>query len=236
MSRRVSFRSRTRAVAFVSVVVGGSVAALSATVAGVVGSSGCNDTITYNTALVSGIDINTDLLLGNGSLSCGTSDQNVYKYVAVVINDAADIGGAGIFDCFADGVFANLPGTDAGSLNFAIWIYAYNQKDFNAANGSDNALINAVNRLNGVNQPDGSFVALSALSIPDGGTSQGRYAAALSTICLRPSTWVSTCSASSQPGVQFLAACAPLTLESNVHSSCNLALLLPDAAADAHHD
>jgi hypothetical protein len=37
---------------------------------------------------------------------------------------------SGIFDCFADGIFANLPASDGGNYSFFISIYAYNQCSF----------------------------------------------------------------------------------------------------------
>jgi hypothetical protein len=201
-------------------------------------SSACTTTTTVNASLVSGIFINTELLLGD--LGCDDKNpEDVYKYVAVVINDSKNVGGAGIFDCFAEGVFANLPGTDAGALDFAVWIYAYNAPDFAAAN-KDGALASAVATLNGVNRPDGSVVPVPTNSVPDGGTSKGEYPAALSSICRSKATWVSVCSATSQDSVQTLANCGPLTLEKTAPSSCDLPVLIPDGglsdAARTAHD
>ena len=53
--------------------------------------------------------------------------------------------------------FANLPGTDAGTFNFVVWVYAYNRADYDAAN-QNNTLVNAVSLLNGVTQVDGSVI------------------------------------------------------------------------------
>lgn len=197
---------------------------------GVLTSSACTTTTTINAALISGIIINTDLLIG--SLNCGTAYPDIYKYVAVVVDDTRTVGGAGIFDCYANGAFANLPGTDGGALNFAVWIYAYNKADYDAAN-ADNALVNAVTQVNGVNQPDGSVALVPISVVPDGGSSKRGVPGALSTICLTKATWVATCSATAQDTVQALANCGPLSLQDAAASSCNLPLLLPEAGVDA---
>jgi hypothetical protein len=219
MSRTVSSRSRTGIVAFalVTAVAGAAAAAL--------GASACSTTTTTNAALVSGIFIDHLGLLGD--YGCGTTNDDVYKYVAVVINDNRDIGGAGAFDCFADGVFANMPGADAGQLDFAVWVYAYNEAAWSAAN-ADNSLANAVKVLNAVNLPDGGVVPVPVTSVPDGGTTQGTFASALSTLCLHPATWVTTCSATTQPGVQMLANCNPLSLETTTPHACSLPVSIAD--------
>jgi len=199
-------------------------------------SSACSTTTTVNAALVSGIFIQPQLLLGG--LGCsGPPDANeldVYRYVAVAMNDVGDIAGAGVFECYEEAVIANLPGTDGGSLNFAVWVYAYNYQQWNA----DPGLAAAVTELNAVNQPDGSVVVLSARAIPDGGLHSAipSYASALSTICTSKATWVTTCSATSQASVQTLADCRPLQLQTAVPTACNLPILLPDAAVDARRD
>lgn len=225
MSRTVSFGSRT------GIVVVAVATALGVAIGGGAAASACTTTTAVNAALVAGIAINTSLLLGGNNLGCGTAEGEVYKYVAVAINDSRQIGGAGVVDCYANGVFGNLPGTDAGSLDFALWIYAYNEQDWNAAN-ANGAVMSAVSLLNGVYQPDGSFVPVPVSVVPDGGTSQSGYPAALSTLCLTKATWVTTCTAASQPGVQILANCAPLQLETEAPRSCALPVLIPDAGHD----
>jgi hypothetical protein len=192
------------------------------------GTSGCTNTTLGNADLISGIQLNTALLLGG--LNCGTNTDDVYKYVAVVINNRSDVGGAGIFDCFADAVFANLPGTDAGTLSFAVWVYAYNQADFNVAN-QNNSLVNAVAVLNGVTQVDGSVIPVPTDSVPKGGASRG-YPGALSTICLQHATWTSTCASTSQPGVEVSASCTELALGAAAPDTCILPVPLPDAGHD----
>ena len=199
-------------------------------------SAACNNTVTTNASLVSGFFINNDLLLDDGNLGCSnTNDLDVYKYVAVAINDRNEIAGAGIFDCYAEGVFANLPGIDSGALDFAVWVYAYNPTDYANAN-QNNALVNAVAQLSLVNTADGGFIPVPSTIVPDGGSTKTAYASALSTICLRKATWVATCSATSQASVQNLAFCGGLTLQTTLPTACNLPVLLPDGGVDARAD
>jgi hypothetical protein len=193
--------------------------------------SACAETTAVNTAFVSGIFINHIELLDNGDIGCGLADADVYKYVAVAIDDNRNIGGAGVFDCFADGVFGNLPGTDASALNFAVWVYLYNKAQWDTAN-ANGALTSAVATLNGVNQPDGSVIPVSVGIVPDGGTRSKGYPAALSALCLSRATWTTACSATTQPGVQGLADCDRLSLEGSTPRSCALPVFIPDGGHD----
>jgi len=234
MSRSVTPRPWTRLVARAS--------ALGLVVAGLawggvaLTSAACTNTVTTNASLVSGFFINSQLLLDDGNLGCSNdNDLDVYKYVAVAINDRNEIAGAGIFDCYADGVFANLPGIDSGLLDFAVWIYAYNPSAYATANAG-NKLVTAVGQLGGVNTADGGFVPVPSTIVPDGGSNKTKYAAALSVICTSQATWVATCSATSQASVQNLAFCGALQLETTVPTACNLPVLLPDASVDARAD
>jgi hypothetical protein len=217
-------------------VVASSVALLGALVVSAIATeSGCTNTTTTNIDLVSGIQINTELLLDDGNIPCSnTSSQAVYKYLAIAINDLGDIAGAGVFDCFANGVIGNLPGTDGGALNFAVWIYAYNPQDYAVAN-EGNALVNAAQTLNGVTQVDGSVIPVPATSVPDGGTFSGRFTSKLSTLCLTQATWTATCSAQAQATILTQADCGPLSLEPRGKpDTCTLPILLPDGGKDAH--
>jgi hypothetical protein len=218
----------SRRYAALSVAVFGAAGLVASVVTGSAATTACTTTPTINGALVSGIFIDTDLLLGDGQLACGTEPEDVYNYVAIAINDGRNIAGAGIFNCYAPGVFANLPGTDGGFLDFAVWIYAYNNETW-AKDDTGYQLQREVEALNGVNQPDGSLIPVSALVVPDGGTSSALFPKALSTICLRPATWVTTCSAQSQAGVQTTAVCKPLQLQLTPPTSCDLPITIPDA-------
>jgi hypothetical protein len=66
----------------------------------------------------------------------------VYKYVAVVAYAGAEDGGppgpvltSGTFDCFADGLFSNLPILDGSLQAFEISVFAYNRDSFPQALG-----------------------------------------------------------------------------------------------------
>lgn len=197
----------------------------------------CTATVALNTALITdGVTINSTLLLGQG-LGCGTSDDQVFKYVALVIGSNKNVIAAGVFDCFADGVFANLPGTDAGEVSFAVWVYLYNQADFEAANADGGTLTAAVGQLNTLIQPDASVTPLPARSVSDGGLEKTGLIKDLSVVCRSKATWVSVCQATSQAGVQVLASCSALdggvysypALENSTPTSCALPLYFAEA-------
>jgi hypothetical protein len=84
------------------------------------------------------------LVAGHG---CGTAPSNVFKYAVIVYGygsgdiEAGPIDSAvfnapvvaNVFDCFADGVFVDLPPGDAGQSLFRLEIYAFNQASFVAS-------------------------------------------------------------------------------------------------------
>jgi hypothetical protein len=85
---------------------------------------------------ITGIQISAaDIVAGHG---CGGRIGQIYKYAAVVAYPT-DGGAAstpltsGVFDCFADGIFSNLPVLDGGYQLFDVSIYAYDQASFPAA-------------------------------------------------------------------------------------------------------
>lgn len=219
-------------VRFASPLIAALVTLSGGTVGAIALTSACTSTTAINTALVTnGVHISTELLLGE-NLSCGTGTDDVYNYVAVVIGVKHNILAAGLFDCFADGFFANLPGTDAGEQSFAVWIYAYNQADFTLAN-RQSSLVNGVSALGTLISLDGSVIQLPASAVPDGGpVKKFTLPADLASICRAPATWVTECSATSQAGVEVLAACNPLQLEGHVPGTCDLPIELPDAGRD----
>jgi len=66
-------------------------------------------------------------------VTCGSGADQVYKYAVIVssISDAAPaFVTSGIFDCYTDGVFSNLPSPDGGSVAFSVSVLAYNQASF----------------------------------------------------------------------------------------------------------
>jgi hypothetical protein len=135
---------------------------------------------------VTGILIrSSSLVAGRG---CGTGPGQVYRYAAELWY--ADEAGAptgdpqysGVFDCFTDGLFSNLP-PQPGTTNydFTLKIYAYDFADFPAALACP---------------------AAADPCTPDVQTFEGE---------LGTPTWTTTCSAAQQSGVSVLAVCAPLT-------------------------
>jgi hypothetical protein len=78
-----------------------------------------------------GINIDSASLVSG--LGCGTAPGQVYRYVARVdaARDAAATAAGflavAVFDCYADGVFENLPASDAGSYDFTLTIYAWDR-------------------------------------------------------------------------------------------------------------
>ena len=98
--------------------------------------AGCPGTATTTTYTpITGILIrSSSLVTGYG---CGTGPGQVYKYAALL--KYAEDGGAsgpvvysGVFDCYSDGLFSNLPADDAGSLSFDVTIVAWNAASFPA--------------------------------------------------------------------------------------------------------
>jgi len=145
---------------------------------------------------ITGIEIpSADIVAGHG---CGGASGQVFKYAAVVAyQTTADAGPAdeagttgsalvtsGVFDCFADGIFSNLPADDAGNAKFVISIYAYNACAFPMD------LACPPNAASACNAETPSFVAPFVAS--------------------QPSSWTTTCTATQIPGVTVIAYCPPL--------------------------
>jgi hypothetical protein len=147
---------------------------------------------------ITGITIESAALV-NG-YGCGTGDDQVFRYVAVVsyapIADAApdaQPGGAtwtNIFDCFTDGVFENLPVSSTGYQTFLVSIFAYSEKSYAAA-----GLPGDLGCVPGM-PTDGAICV-------DGSQSVNAREKELS-------AWTATCMATQQQGVPVLAICPPL--------------------------
>jgi hypothetical protein len=133
----------------------------------------------------------SSLVAGYG---CGTGDGQVYKYAALL--SYTDDGGppgpvvySGIFDCYSDGIFSNLPGDDAGSLSFDLTIIAWNQASFpTAALSCDPSDVG-----------DGGFTTCPGDSPATVASNEGTP------------NWITNCTATQQFGASVLAVCAPLT-------------------------
>jgi hypothetical protein len=203
-------------------------------------------------APLTGIDILADsLTAGRG---CGTGKGQIYKYAAFVgippdngagFDAGTDVAGEpleyltwGIYDCFADGIFANLCtyGPDASTADtFFVKVYAFNADDWNSTFGVQelvpipDAGPDADAALEGVDAGGGNeiitvqrsvstdvtdFVTPPPVANPNGGTacvgSQLVAPEALPSRGLAHATWATTCTATQQANVSVLAQCAPL--------------------------
>lgn len=139
---------------------------------------------------------------------CGQGDGQVFRYAAAVSFAPAEDGGqdgadgeeagalveqndvplTNIFDCFVDGVFENLPTSDAGSLTFTVTIYAYDLKLYDEA---------------------GLPASLGCPPAPDGGLcTPGTLPLTAAQKKLAP--WSTTCTATQQSGTPVIAVCGPL--------------------------
>jgi hypothetical protein len=100
-----------------------SVAAAAACGAGLCGLAGCPSTVTTSLYTpITGFAIDSQTL--TAGLGCGTAPGEVYKYAAIVtLTDGTLV--SGVFDCFTNAQFSNLPTPDGGTTNYAVAVYAY---------------------------------------------------------------------------------------------------------------
>ncbi len=97
---------------------------------------------------ITGILIRSDALVSG--LGCGTGAGQVFKYVAAVASDDAPTAYAfaNAFDCFADGVFSNVPLPETGNPSFTVRIFALNKAAYTAQSAAvDSADPNKVGAL-----------------------------------------------------------------------------------------
>lgn len=125
-----------------AVVTLGSLGGAAACAAAAVALAGCpNTAATSIYTPPTGIQIDSQTLVAG--IGCGQGPGQVYRYAAVVGPPAPDGGfgtdgtpiTSGVFDCFADGLFTNLPSPDGGSTDFGIDIYAFDRAAFPAELG-----------------------------------------------------------------------------------------------------
>jgi hypothetical protein len=152
--------------------------------------AGCPAAATTAYTPITGILIRSSSLVAG--VGCGTAPDQVYEYgafLSYVEGDAGDHGPAvysGVFDCYSDGLFSNLPANDAGSLSFDLTIVAWNQASFPASLAC------------GEEETDGGFPGCP-------GDSPGYLASRSAS-----PNWTTTCTATQESGVSVLAVCAPL--------------------------
>ena len=133
---------------------------------------------------VTGILIRSDALVSG--LGCGTRAGQVFKYIAAVASD--DKPGAFVyanaFDCFADGVFSNIPLPETGNPSFTVRILAVNKDAYAAQTAALNGIVTAA---------------------------QGDYTKPIDIGALTP-TWTTTCHATQQANIAVLAVCDALRI------------------------
>ena len=166
------------------------VAPLAVAVAGVLAGCPAAATTTAYTPITGILIRSSSLVAGYG---CGTGDDQVYAYAAFLKYVDGDAGAtgpvvySGVFDCYSDGIFSNLPTDDAGSLSFSLTIVAWNQASFPAALACGPG---EVGEAGFTTCPGDSPDTL----VNDEGTP----------------TWITTCTAKQESGVSVLAVCTPL--------------------------
>jgi hypothetical protein len=201
--------------------------------AAVVGVGCSTDTTTTPYTPITGILLQSQPLVAG--FGCGTGPTQVYRYAAVVNfasvpNDAeagALVAGpvveqsgvpmTNIFDCFNDGVFENLPSSDAGGSTYLITIFAYNQESYVKAGLP----------------PD-----LTCPPLPDAGLCTPG-STALSTAQEAEASWTTVCHATQQGGAPVFAVCPPLesvTAPSEGRSDASADAAPEDAAPEARSD
>jgi hypothetical protein len=157
-----------------------------AVIAAASGTVACNSTSNAQSYTpITGIEIQPSSLLQG--LECGTGPNDVYQYVAVVWDEvdggpSAQPIASNVFDCFATGLFENLPTADGGSQQFFLRIFGYSQASL---------------------PPD--------LTCPDGLSVSGGVCPAqdASLAATSKAPWVTTCNATQQQGIPVLAVCLP---------------------------
>ena len=169
------------------------IASLACTGAALVALVGCpNTAATTIYTPPTGIQIDSQTLVAG--VGCGSGPGQVYRYAAVV-GPALKDGGygsdgtpvtSGVFTCFTEALFTNLPSPDGGPTDFGLDIYAYDRASFPAELGGCEDL-----PLNMACPGDDASVVL-------------RFAA--------QATWQTHCRATQSQGVPQVAVC-PFPLE-----------------------
>lgn len=97
---------------------------------------------------------------------------------------------AGLYDCFADAVIANLPTNEAGTYTYSASLFAFDKLAYDALTTN-------------------ASPSLAECGRPDQNPNFGDCLAAL-TGAAASATWATTCNATQVPGVPSLASCCPL--------------------------
>ena len=193
-----------------------------------------NDNSTTGITPITGIAVRSEsLTAGHG---CGTGDDQVFKYEAIVTRDLGDAGSrdlsygeviaSGTYDCFADATFANLDTTITSS--FRVFIYAFDAKafatcgsvDLTSSNGCSNPTpdggLDAGADASVDGSPDASVdgsIDASVEAGADGATEAGPRPTPnvqLGDVLTAAASWTTVCTATQQSSIEVLAVCGPL--------------------------
>ncbi|MBL0196716.1 MAG: hypothetical protein IPQ09_21330 [Myxococcales bacterium] len=95
----------------------------------------CETGTTADELSITGVVVRAEpLTRGTG---CGTKAGQVYKYAAVATRAGTDrVVDAGLYDCFADAAFVNLPPDEGGSYRFDIHVFAFDRGQHDAQAGA----------------------------------------------------------------------------------------------------
>ena len=137
---------------------------------------------------ITGLVIDSEALLSG--VGCGTANNQVFKYAAVVslAGDAGQLPGlpvSGVFDCYSDAQFANLATPDGNLTSYTISIYAFNEASFKATH-----LVDCVDAASDAAcQSEDPATVLKSADLAN---------------------WRTTCTATQVPGVSEVAVCGSL--------------------------
>lgn len=94
-------------------------------------SAACESGTTTDELAITGVVVRAEpLTRGTG---CGTKAGQVFKYAAVTTRAGTErVVDAGLYDCFADAAFINLPPDEGGSYRFDIHVFAFDRGQHDA--------------------------------------------------------------------------------------------------------
>ena len=100
----------------------------------------CESGTTTDELAITGVVVRAEpLTRGTG---CGTRAGQVFKYAAVTTRAGTErVVDAGLYDCFADAAFINLPPDDTGSYRFDIHVFAFDRGQHDAQAGAVGAAL-----------------------------------------------------------------------------------------------
>lgn len=159
--------------------------------------SGCGSSTTLAYTPYPGVDVPSSVVVAG--IGCGAAPGQVFRY-AVVLGDPSDASSpslaplpdgappvyASVFSCFTNGAFAGVSTSPGGGATVELWIYAYDEADFEAAQAT---------------VPDFDCGNPTCPLSADAG---------VPSLLQAPSTYVTTCTATLESGDHVLPVCQPL--------------------------